>query len=290
MTYLPWGGPPPEPKPKPFAKRAHDALFHGGLEAVESEADFSVRVRNLGVPGPCIGALLRATERVVEQDQRVEAALGAALAAHGIDPTAFDAKKTGLMLFHVDQRSRAIRRQAFLLAFTDVAVQFFGKYPADFQRRFPRAVFHGPKTFREVIAVTRETRMSLCETINWHDNVHPRVTYALPRGCLPVAETNARLARDFTDMENIVFSPPRHEGLGDKVRSILADPRRGQAMIDAAMPIYESRYAWRETVKALAPFLPPPDLPPASARAKSGKAKSARTARSRVSRRRGSRR
>lgn len=302
MIHLPWGGPAPDPKPKPFGKRTHDVIFHGGLEPLESKADFSARCMSLGVPEACGEGLLRAAEQVVEESAGVERAFRAAMEAAGADPARFGTTQVALMLYLIDRRARTIRRHGFLSAFVDVPVQFFGQYPPDFQRRFSRAVFHREKTFREIIEITRDARMSLCESINWRDNVHLRLTYSIPYGCLAVAEKNPHLERDFTDMKNIVFSSYPHGNTAEKVESILANRRLGQEMVDAAMPIYNSRYTWLETVKLLAPFLPPPGavVPPPSAekkaakskmaRSKSARIKSAPRARSRRGRRPGSRR
>ncbi len=258
MVHLPWGGPPTEPNPKPFKDRAYDLIFHGGMDPVESNAAYRASLAKRKYPDATIDAMVRATDMVIEEGEGVAAAVEAAGKVEGLDLTQLNLAQAGLILWDVDMRARRIRRRKFLLAFADMPVHFFGKYPPEFAHQFSRASFHGGKTFREIVGIMGDAKISLCETINWRDNAHLRLTYAIPHGCLVAAEKNARLGLDFTDMEDIVFSSHPYGDMAEKARTVLANPRRGQEMADAARSVYESRYTWRETVKALAPFLPPP--------------------------------
>ncbi len=236
-------------------------------------------------------AMSRAVEAVVEEGAGVEAAARSGLRSHGVDPGLFNIDQFRLILQMTERQARAVGRHRFLAAFADLPVDFFGEFPRDFQRGFPRATFHAGVPFRQIIEITRDAKMSLSDTIGWRENAHLRLTYALPHGGLPVAERNPRLERDFTDMKNIIFTSYPHRDAADKARAVLDDPRRGQDMVDAARPIYEARYTWRETVKVLAPFLPPP-VPPAEEKSprKASRPKSAPKARPRRAPRRGSRR
>lgn len=257
IVHFPWGGPPPDPSPKPFADRAYDIVFHGSVGEIPNDATYLEQEANAGVPPPIGRTILRAAEAVVEQDEDVGQTFLAACASEGIDPESFSLIQFSYLVRATDVRARAIRRERFLSAFADQPVHFFGSYPDAFKRKFPRATFHGTKTFAEILEIKKDAKISLCETVNWRHNVHLRVTYAYANGCLAAAERNIRLAGDFSDMENIVFLSHPYADAGEKMREVLADPKRGQAMIDAAMPIYEERYTWRRTVAALAPFLPP---------------------------------
>lgn len=259
MICLPWGGPPPAPDPKPFKDRAYQYVFQGSLEELESGREFMRRRKADGMSPPVVRGLLRAAERAVEENEDIHVIVLAEMRKAGIDTarlTVFDLAK---MVGHADRRARTIRRDRFLSAFAKLPVHFFGRYPKNFCRKFRRARFHGLKTFGEVTEIAGNAKIALCETINLRENVHMRLPYSMAQGCLVVAEkSNLRLGRDFTDMKNIVFSAHPYQDAAGKVEAILADPRLGQDMIDAARPIYQSRYTWRETVKVLAPFLPPP--------------------------------
>ena len=296
MAHLPWGGPPPDAKPKPFGQRRHDLVFHGGLPAAKTETEFQEQFLALGASVDVVQAMSRAVETIVEEGAGVESAVRAGLRSRGIESDIFNIDQFCKLLQMTERQARTIGRHRFLTAFADLPVHFFGDFPADFQRGFPRATFHAGVPFRRIIEVTRDAKLSLSDTIGWRENAHLRLTYAIPYGCLPVAERNPRLERDFTDMKNIIFTAYPHRDAADKARAVLDDPRRGQDMVDAARPIYEARYTWRETVKVLAPFLPPP-VPPAERKPAEGKAprkasrpKSAPKARPRRGRRRGSRR
>lgn len=286
VVHLPWGGPPPEAKSKPFARRRYDLVFHGGMDMPKSEAEFRQQFLALGASDAIAQGAADAVAAVVEEGAGVEDAVRSRLSARGVDPGVFSILQRCKVLQLADRQARSIGRHRFLSAFADLPVDFFGDYPDAFRRGFPRARFHSGIPFRRIIDVMRDAKMSLCETIAWRENAHLRLTYAIPYGCLPVAEKNPRLARDFTDMQDIVFTSHPHADAADKVRALLADPKRGQAMIDAARPIYAARYAWRETVKVLAPFLPPP-LPAGAGggNPRKQKAKSAPKARSRRARR-----
>ena len=259
MICLPWGGPSPAPEPKPFEDRAYQLVFQGSLEELESEREFMKRCKAGGMSPPVVRGLLRATERAVEENEELHVIILTEIKKEGVDParlTVFDLAK---MVGYADRRARTIRRDRFLSAFANLPVDFFGRYPKNFRRKFHRARFHGLKTFGEVTEIAGDTKIALCETINLRENVHMRLPYSMAQGCLVVAEkSNLRLGRDFTDMKNIVLSAYPYRDAAEKVEAILADPKLGQDMTDAAKPIYQSRYTWRETVKALAPFLPPP--------------------------------
>jgi hypothetical protein len=261
IACLPWGGPPPDPAPAPLAGRALDLIFHGSLGELESEEAFAARLAAGDTPEPVVRAILRAADRVVAEEVEMDQALARALRDEGVDLSAFNVVQSTYALIQLDQRARVIRRERFLSAFADLPVHFFGKYPEPFKRKFSRAEFHELKAFGEMIGIIRRAKISLCETINWRHNVHLRATYAMAYGGLVVAERNERLGGDFTDMENIVFTTHPHRDAAAKVGAVLADPALAQRLADAARPIYEQRYTWRETVKVLAPFLPPPVLP-----------------------------
>jgi hypothetical protein len=257
MICLPWGGPPPAPDPKPFKDRAYQLVFQGSLEEPESKQKFIKRYTAEGTSLPVARAMSRAAERVVEENEDIHVVVLAEMRKEDIDPTRLDI--FAKMVAHVDRRSRTIRRDRFLSAFAKLPVHFFGNYPEKFRRKFPQARFHGLKAFGEMAEVAGNAKMALCESINWRENVDLRPPYSMAQGCLVVAEkSNLRLGRDFTDMKNIVLSAHPYRDAAKKVEAILADPRLGQDMTEAAKPIYQSRYTWRETVKALAPFLPPP--------------------------------
>jgi hypothetical protein len=194
---------------------------------------------------------------VVEQGTTPTEALATACADAGIDPEKININQLSQLLVAVDVRSRAIRRERFLTAFAALPVHFFGDYCEGFKRKFTRATFHGKRKFSEVMDAVRDTKISLCENLNWWDNVHLRVTYAMANGGLVAAESVPRLARDFADMKNIILTEHPYRDVADKVREVLADPARGQAMVAASRPVYEVGYRWSTTVKALAPFFAP---------------------------------
>src|SRR5690606_9299723 len=154
----------------------------------------------------------------------------------------------GYLVMATDNRSRGIRRERFLSAFSELPVDFFGTYPAEFARRFRHATFHGGKPFADVVAFGTDTKIALCETVNWRRNAHLRLLYAYAGGGLAAAERNVRLSDDFTDMKDIVFLEHSYDEDAEKVVEILADPAHGQEMADAARPLYEERYTWRRTV------------------------------------------
>lgn len=257
MICLPWGGPPPAPDPKPFKDRAYPLVFQGSLGESESGKKFIKRVAAEGMSLSAARVVSRAAERIVEEGGDVHVVVMTEMKADDIDPTRLDV--LAKMVVHADRRSRAIRRERFLLAFAKLPVQFFGNFSEKFRRKFTRARFHGLKTFGEMTAVAADAKLALCESINWRENVDLRPPYNMAQGCIAVAEkSNLRLGRDFADMKNIIFSSYPYRDTAKKVEAVLSDAKLGQAMIDAARPVYQSRYTWRETVKALVPFLPPP--------------------------------
>ncbi|MBM3732115.1 MAG: glycosyltransferase family 1 protein [Acidimicrobiia bacterium] len=260
IVCLPWGGPPPDPSPKPFAGRAYDIIFHGSLDSLIPEQEFLRAETAVGLAEPEARAILRAAERVVEGDIDPDRSLPEACAEESIDTSRLDLMRLARMVKATDIRSRAIRRERFLSAFADAPVHFFGNYPEAFKRKFSRAVFHENKSFSEISAISRNAKIALCDMVNFRRNAHLRLMYDQAHGCLSATEHNDRLGGDFTDMENIIFASHPYPDIADKVRAVLADPARGQAMVDAARPIYKSRYTWRETVKALIPLLPPLDV------------------------------
>ena len=258
MICLPWGGPLPASDPKPFKSRKHQLFFQGSLGELESKREFAKRCKADGMAPPVARGLLRAAERVAEENKDLHAVILAEMKKEGIDPARLHILDFAKMIGHVDMRARTIRRGQFLSAFAKLPVHFFGNYPENFHRKFPRARFHGPKPFGEVMDFADDTKIALCESVNFRKNVHMRLPYSMAQGCLVVAEKNIRLGGDFTDMKNIIFSDHPYRGAAEKVEAVLTNPRLGQDMIEAAHPIYQNRYTWRETVKVLAPFLPPP--------------------------------
>ena len=257
IIHLPWGGPPCAPSPKPFTQRTHDIVFHGSLVDPPTEEEFLRHETAAGIKKIVVQVILRAADAVVEQGTAPTEAVATACAGADINLEKLSINHLSYLVVAVDVRSRAIRRERFLTAFTALPVHFFGNYSESFKRKFARATFHGKKKFSEVMEAVRDTKISLCENLNWWDNVHLRVTYAMANGGLVAAENTMRLARDFADMRNIILTEHPYRDVADKVREVLADPAREQAMVDASRPVYESRYRWSVTVRALAPFFEP---------------------------------
>ncbi len=291
-VHMRWGGPPPDRNPKPIASRTHDIVFHGSLRPLKPEQDFIGEAENLSVPAALAVAALGAVDRIVEGGEDIHDALLAEFRRRGIDPATVRLEVLGFLLRDLDTRGRRIRRERFLSAFAGLPVNFFGEFPGSFAKKFKRAVFHGVKSYSAIMATTRDAKITLCENLNWRANIHPRITYAMAQGSLVLAEGNDALRDSFTDMETIAMVSHPYRDAAAKAEALLADPALAQAMVDAVRPIYEAGHTWREAVKVLAPFLPPPGPipPPAPAKKKSAKTKFVPTARSRVLPRRGSRR
>jgi glycosyltransferase involved in cell wall biosynthesis len=281
--HLRWGGPPPDQHPKPIACRRGGVVFHGSLRPVKAESDFFRAAAALSVPAVLAEAALAAVAPIIEEDADTYVALLAEIRRRGIDPASVLLGVKSFLLSELDLRSRYVRRERFLTAFAGLPVDFFGTFPNEFAAKFPRATFHGSKSYGEVMAFTRDAKLVLCENLNWQENIHPRVTYAMAQGTPVLAESSAVLRASFADMKNIALVSHPYRDAAEKAEALFADPALAQALADAARPVYEAGHTWREVVKALAPLLPPP-VSTKPTKARRG-AKSVRKARSRRARR-----
>jgi hypothetical protein len=288
-----WGGPPPDRNPKPIERRRHGIVFHGSLRPLKPEPDFHREAASLSVPAVLADSALGAVERIVEGEGDIHDSLLAEIRRREIDPATVRLGVLSFLLQDLDLRSRYIRRERFLTAFAGLPVDFFGEFPDSFARTFGRATFHGVKPYGAITEITRDAKITLCENLNWRENIHPRITQAMALGSVVLAESNDTLRESFADMKNIAMVSHPYRNAAEKAEAVLANPALAQAMADAARPIYEARHTWRTAVKALAPFLPPPGAVPTEERTapkKPAKPKPARKARSRRAPRRGSRR
>ncbi len=294
-VHITWGGPPPDPNPKPIKDRGHDLVFHGRLSLVELDKGLIGQIMSPFPASSMIDLMHEVAGDIVNKRLSVYAALLAGLKNKNIASTALSHKQTAFLAHLADRISRNIRRERFLLAFTDMSVNFFGEFPDSFKIKFSRATFHGTKPYEEVMDFSRDAKIMLCENLNWRSNIHPRATYAMAQGCVVLAERNDTLDKSFADMKTMILTSHPYEDAAGKAAMVLENSALGQGIVDAARPIYESRHTWRETINALAPFLPPrkhnaiekKSVKSKSAKAKSPRSKPARTARSPAPRRRG---
>ncbi|MCC7016478.1 MAG: glycosyltransferase family 1 protein [Rhodospirillales bacterium] len=260
--HMRWGGPPPERNPRPIAARRRAIVFHGSLRPLKPEPDFHRAAASLSVPAVLAESALGAVERIVEGEGDIYDSLLAEIRRRGIDPATVRLGVLSFLLQDLDLRSRQIRRERFLSAFAGLPVDFFGEFPDSFARKFGRATFHGVKPYGAIAEITRDAKMTLCENLNWRENIHPRITQAMALGSVVLAESNDTLRESFADMKNIALVSHPYRDAAEKAEAVLANPALAQAMADGARSVYGARHTWREAVKALAPLLPPPATRP----------------------------
>jgi hypothetical protein len=248
IVVVPQGAPEPDGVVLPLlADRPIPMLFTGTVSPLETEDAF------LSVVGD--GAAARAALLKV-----VEVALsnGDSYAAAKREYSRLGSRPDPQMWANVaklaDIRARALRRRALLLRFKDMPVHFCGTIDEEFARQFPLGVFHGNRSFEDVLKIKRQARMLLNDTINLRDGLLIRAYYAMAQGCVLVTERNTFVEREFVDGTDAILLDSAPEDTA-RIMSLLSDVDKLQAISNSGQATLARHHRWTERVKDLADVL-----------------------------------
>ncbi len=241
------GGPPVDTQAPPFDKRAIDVMFSGGISAAETSP---IIFERLSINDTSIRkALEGACENTLAGAGDIAHCTAEVFREHGIENDAV-LDKHGV-LNSLDVWTRTLRRHRLFETLKDLEINFYGNFHETFKTAHPKSVFHDPVSYRQVIGLSKNAKITINDTINLMDSALFRFYYALADGCLMATETNPFLAGEFIDGQHAIHLDNRDPGNADKIKSYLADPARSQNMVKAAQDHYAAHHTWAARVPPL---------------------------------------
>ncbi|MEQ8195129.1 MAG: glycosyltransferase [Rhodospirillales bacterium] len=244
---FPHGGPPVDENAPAFGERGVDIMFSGGIGAAETPDAFFDRI---GIHDTGLRkALEDAAENTLAGAGDVVACIGTAFCDHGIEPN--DSFDRAAVFEDVDAWTRTLRRHRLFAALKNLEIHFHGKFDESFVTAQPNGVFHEPVSYRRVIELSKNAKITVNDTINLMDSALFRFYYALADGCLMATETNTFIAAEFEDGVHAIHLDARKGDNADKIEACLRDPTRGRRIVAAAQARYRERHTWAARMPAL---------------------------------------
>lgn len=238
------GGPIPDaaPKPRPLAERHIPFLFAGTIGAL-AEGD-----ANLPPDPDGRRAVAAAVAETIDGDRDVfdivrDRFAPAVAAGRVADLHALAAA--------IDKRARLERRHRLLLGLRGLPIHFCGEVDAGFLARFPGAVHHGRLSFAETLALMRDTRVVISDTINLRASALIRFFYAAGEGCVVAGETNGFIAAAFPPRQAMVALDGRVAGNTDMLHAALGDPASLQPIADEGRRRTAEAHGWPQRIDGL---------------------------------------
>lgn len=243
------GGPMPAqvtaPAPRPLAERGIPILFAGTIGApLNGNGDGAAQTLAPSDPDDR-RALELAVAEAIDGDRDVfdvvrDRFAPAAAAGRVADLHALAAA--------VDKRARLERRQRLLLG---LPIHFCGEVDAGFLGQFPGAVHHGRLSFAETIALMRNSRVVISDTINLRASALIRFFYAAGEGCVVAGETNPFIAAAFPPGQAMLALDGRAAGNADALRAALTDPASLQPIADEGRARLAGAHTWAHRIDGL---------------------------------------
>jgi spore maturation protein CgeB len=252
-VFLPHGGPPPDPAPKPMAERRTDVLFCGNLVApfdISTAAEAACAPEMKGAPP---GLAERLLDRCFHEMADPYVIVRDELTALGLNP-------------HADDRAAALRnlvndlndqitiswRVRLLNALKGVRVTVLGDIAPDAllgQGSHIQAV--GPVEFREFLGVLRDTKVLLNITPKFRDGGHERIFYGQARGTVPLTDDNLYLRETFEDGQSILFLPAEPEAAAQVLQDALSDLKRLDDIAGAGADVLTTHHTWDDRARRM---------------------------------------
>jgi hypothetical protein len=141
---------------------------------------------------------------------------------------------------------------ALLGGLRDLEIHFIGKVDPAFQAANPNGVFTGPLPYGEIVGYLQRSRTVLYDTINFRDAAVMRLFYSIQEGCVPAAELNSYLKKEFTDGSDILaLNLQDPQGNLARLCDVIAAPAMAQALSDAARHTCAARHTWANRIGPL---------------------------------------
>jgi len=245
---LPHGGPEPGEMP-PLEERDIDLLFSGRLEHSPRIADMR---EGLADNPPIVqNIVLETAERVMAGEFLFEA-FAAACETQSVHYTDFDRAGLGTAIVVADKFVRAHERHRLITSIKTRKIHLIGHVDDGFFDKSPDNItFLGPKSFAEFEIYLPRTKILLNTAHVSPGGTHERVWYGMAAGCVMATDPGELIEADFTHGENILYWPKEVSSIEPMLSDILENPSQGQAIVDAATPIYTEQHTWSARAKHL---------------------------------------
>ena len=146
---------------------------------------------------------------------------------------------------HLNDYLRGYKRQITLDAIDDVAVHIFGGCDAKPLLEKRNFIFHGSIDYMKTFEVFDECRLAINVAPNYYDGCHDRAIVPISSGAASLTDENRYLREHFEHGESMLFYDFHQlDGLNDQLAGLMSDPRRSEAMAQAAIPTIKERFTW----------------------------------------------
>ena len=242
---FPQAGPAPGDPPPPLSERPVDILFFGSIGDLAPEDEF---LRAQGLDRMGFDQVARAAlQAALRGEEDVYLACKKGLAKIG---WASDIQRIAEFARLIDIRVRAVRRHALLGSLDALKIVCCGEIAQSFRQAHLNATVLDPKPFPELLGLMRQSKIVLNDSINLRQSALMRLYYAMAQGCAVATEANDGLRAAFRDGEEAILLEPGQDHAG-RLRDLLADPARLQAIADAGRTRQIAAHQWDHRVPAL---------------------------------------
>lgn len=242
IFVFPQAGPSPVDALIPLAERPIDLLFHGSIADLTPEDEFLHAHRFIGPDFP--KAVRETLDAALTGREDVYGAAKKALAAMGKSTTVAQIAEFARI---IDVRARLVRRWALLSGLADLKIHFCGNVAESFRRANPNGVYLGAKPFDDVMALARQSKIVLNDTINLRQAALMRFHYSMAQGCVLATESSAWFRDAFADGEDAVLLEPGTPH-AEILRDVLDDPGRAQRIAEAGRAKQMRAHQWDNRV------------------------------------------
>lgn len=241
------GGPPlAETTPLPLAERSIPFLFAGTIGPM---ADMDAFAQALRVTNPDDRAALDAAIAETIDGKRdvfeiVRDRFAPAVAAGRL-------RDVHALAATIDKRARQMRRRRLLLGLRHLPIQFCGDIDPGFLADFPNAKRRGRISFADTLALMRDTRVVINDTINLRQSALIRFFYAAGEGCVLASETNPFIAQAFPPGEAMIALDGRGGTDAGMLTAALDNPVALQSIADRGRALMGASHTWAHRIDGL---------------------------------------
>lgn len=243
-------------------EKEYDVVFIGSCYDYENLRD-SWRKK---LSEPICLALDIAIERVLGQ---VEVSLHEALVDALNQNPSINLQEVDLfeLFYYLDYYTRGVDRVELIRSITDAHVHIFGELSTEdpsaengwnhYLMGMKNVTIHPSVTFSESMEILKRSRISLNSDPFFKNGSHERLFTGPACGAVVVTNDNLFVRDAFVDGEDIVLFRSKHwEEVGGKVRELLADESKCEAILKAARKKVLEWHTWDVRVKELREQLP----------------------------------
>jgi hypothetical protein len=244
VFVFPQAGPKPVAATAPIAQRRFDYVFYGSIANLVSDEEFlskygiSSQLMRM-IADDVLNCALTGYEDVYSASKRRFSEIG----------FSGDFLRIAEFAKIIDIRARLIRRWKLLNALSELEIHYIGDVCDEFKMLNRNGVYHGKRSFSDVIEFLGNCKVSINDSINLRNAALMRHYYAMANGCVSATESGNWVRDEFSD-RNVVMLDPETDAVS-RLRGVIADMDAAQQIADAGRALQIERHQWRNRIDPL---------------------------------------